>query len=315
MRVRVWVTHPTKNTFVLRCVRHTLFKQVTSAKVLLPGLKSLETNSGQHPTFLLNFLQTSWILIKKRSCSFKLQLKASPKATAQWPRFPWENVPYWESYVKRSYNNLFSITATREIHDYNSLIWLRFSFANNSSNQKTGLWERKAQTLPILLTQTCATTPTSTSKRPASQASSATTRERHFIHPTEISQLTTIQVDWCVCGSELQHLLAAQRQLVAFVARYNKQNHLTPDLTMEGCVWYGIVCQHYLWTFCFLGLCEEMLCHRTRFNFLWIPPKQQRGWKAAEMLLFCWKSGGWMQTKALRIIELQLFVKFRPWEA
>lgn len=49
---------------------------------------------------------------------------------------------------------------------------------------------------------------------------------------------------------------------------------------MEGWRWYGIVCQHYLWTFCFLGLREEVLCHHTRFNFLWTPPQTTKRLKS-----------------------------------
>ncbi|KAK2892261.1 hypothetical protein Q8A73_017926 [Channa argus] len=104
-----------------------------------------------------------------------------------------------------------------------------------------------------------------------------------FTLPIVIPQPAAIEVDWCVCGPEYRHLLATQRQLAAFVAKDNKQNRLTPPRTMEGCVD--------------------------------TPPNNKEAEKQLKYSPFLLEVGRVKPNKALRIIELQLFVKCRPQEA
>lgn len=64
----------------------------------------------------------------------------------------------------------------------------------------------------------------------------------------------------------------------------------------------------------FLGLCEEVIYHHTRFNFS--PPEQQRSWKKWPKCFPCLLEVGRVKTnKALGIVELQPVLKCRSQEA
>lgn len=134
------------------------------------------------------------------------------------------------------------------------------------------MWGWKPWTLPILLIQTCTTTPR-VYWQETCLAGLFSYHRRTSLHST-YRDFSTHH-----CLSRLMHLWRWITALVGSTKAAGcyccqkwqaESPYSGPD--NGGLRWYGIVCQHYLWLrSVFLGLCEEVLCHHTRFNFLWSP--------------------------------------------
>lgn len=158
--------------------------------------------------------------------------------------------------------------------------------------------DEKPQHSPFFWYRPCTTTPTSIARKAASQASSYHRRTSFHSACTDFSSHQRLSWLMCLWGWITKHLLAEQRQLVAFVAKDDKQNRLTAARTMEGCVdmvlCVSIICGCAL---SFLGLCEEVIYHHTRFNFSPPPNNKEAGKSGRNASRVSWKSGGWRRTK------------------
>lgn len=83
-----------------------------------------------------------------------------------------------------------------------------------------------------------------------------------------------------------------------------------------GARWYGIVLRHYAQLRSFLlSLCEEVIRHHTRFNFLWITKRLEKKKKKSggDASRLCRKVGWMKANKARGIVELQLVSSARLW--
>lgn len=164
--------------------------------------------------------------------------------------------------------------------------------------------DEKPQHSPFFWYRPCTTAPTSIARKAASQASSYHRRTSFHSACTDFSSHQCLSWLMCLWGWITKHLLAEQRHLVAFVAKDDKQNRLTAARTMEGCVdmvlCVSIICGCAL---SFLGLCEEVICHHTRFNFSFPPPpppppnNKGAGKSGRNASRVSWKSGRWRRTK------------------
>lgn len=86
------------------------------------------------------------------------------------------------------------------------------------------------------------------------------------------------------------------------------------SLDNGGARWYGIVLRHYTQLRSFLlSLCEEVIRHHTRFNFLWITKRLKKEKSGGDASRLCRKVGWMKANKARGIVELQLVSSARLW--